>query len=65
MKKRSLLAAVPAAFMALSGMSVANADPAPPPTEQPTTKIVGGVPASETYSFMASMQSGGLTLSTL
>ncbi|WP_165966335.1 serine protease [Actinomadura sp. 7K534] len=57
MKKRSLLAAVPAAFMALSGMSVANAEPAPPPTEQPTTKIVGGVPASETYSFMASLQS--------
>ena len=55
MKKRRLLAVVPAAFVALSGTSVANADPAPP-SPPPTTNIVGGVPASETYSFMVSLQ---------
>ncbi|XRQ12183.1 S1 family peptidase [Actinomadura welshii] len=54
MKKRRLLAAVPAAFLALSGTSVAGAaEPTPPPT----TKIVGGESASETYSFMVSLQS--------
>ncbi|MFS2292879.1 MAG: serine protease [Actinomadura sp.] len=57
MRKRRLLAALPAAFLALAGTLPAHADPTPPPAEQPTTKIVGGVPASETYSFMASLQS--------
>ncbi|MFG2247411.1 S1 family peptidase [Spirillospora sp. NPDC048823] len=53
MKKRRLLVAIPAAFVALSGTSIAYADPTPPPTP----KIVGGVPASQVYSFMASLQS--------
>ncbi|MEU8799523.1 serine protease [Spirillospora sp. NPDC048819] len=53
MRKRRLLAAIPVAFVALSGTSIAYADPTPPPTPN----IVGGVPASEVYSFMASLQS--------
>jgi len=52
MRTRSLLAALPLAVLTLSGTSVANADPAPPPA----TAIVGGVPATEVYSFMASLQ---------
>ncbi|WP_067463897.1 S1 family peptidase [Actinomadura macra] len=53
MRKRRLLAAVPLAFMTLSGTSMASAEPPPP------SGIVGGVPATETYSFMASLQGSG------
>ncbi|MFD0687936.1 S1 family peptidase [Actinomadura fibrosa] len=56
MKKTSLLAAVPLAVLALAGTSAtaaASADPPPPPAPG----LVGGVPATETYSFMASLQS--------
>ncbi|WP_067825987.1 S1 family peptidase [Actinomadura kijaniata] len=53
MRKRHLLAVLPAAVVTLAGTSVANAEPTPPPSP----KIVGGVPATETYSFMASLQS--------
>jgi secreted trypsin-like serine protease len=49
MKKRLLLAAVPLAFTTVSGTSIATAAPAPPP-------IIGGGPASQVYSFMASLQ---------
>lgn len=56
MRKRSLWAVIPIAVLTLSGTSVANAEPPPPP---PTTNIVGGVPATETYTFMASLQNGG------
>ncbi|MFC6883333.1 MULTISPECIES: S1 family peptidase [Actinomadura] len=56
MNKRRLLVAVPAALpvalLTLTGTSVAQADPTPPPSP----KLVGGVPASQTYSFMASLQ---------
>ena len=55
MRTRSLLAALPLAVLTLSGTSVANADPTPPPA----TGIVGGVPATEVYSFMASLQYEG------
>ena len=57
MRKRRLLAVLPAALLAPAGTLPAHAAPTPPPAERPTTKIVGGVPASETYSFMASLQS--------
>lgn len=46
MRKRRLLAVPPAALLAPAGTLPAHAAPTPPPAEQPTTKIVGGVPAS-------------------
>ncbi|GAA4232664.1 serine protease [Actinomadura meridiana] len=57
MRKRTLWAAMPLAVLTLSGTSVAAAatEPAPPPR----TTIVGGVNATEAYSFMASLQEGG------
>ncbi|WUI01511.1 serine protease [Spirillospora sp. NBC_00431] len=57
MRKRRLLAAVPIAVLTLTGTSVANAETAPSPP--PRTNIVGGVPATETYTFMTSLQNGG------
>ncbi|MFI0366836.1 S1 family peptidase [Actinomadura sp. 1N219] len=56
MRKHILLAAVPIAVLTLSGTSVAAAAEPPPP---PRTTIVGGVPATETYTFMTSLQQGG------
>ncbi|QXJ21298.1 serine protease [Actinomadura graeca] len=53
MRTRSLLTAVPLALLTLSGTPVAGAEPSPP------AGIVGGVPATETYSFMASLQGAG------
>ncbi|MHA4814739.1 S1 family peptidase [Streptomyces aculeolatus] len=49
------LAAAVAAILSMSGAAVAAGDSGPTPP--PTTQIVGGQPASETYSFMASLQS--------
>lgn len=43
------------AVLSMSG--AATAAGGPEPTPPPTTRIVGGQPASETYSFMASLQS--------
>ncbi|MEU5878785.1 trypsin-like serine protease [Spirillospora sp. NPDC047279] len=56
MRIRTLLAgglAAPFAVLAFAGTSFAQDDPTPPPTPM----IVGGVPATETYSWMASLQS--------
>src|SRR6476469_1412931 len=57
MSNRTLWAAIPLAVLTLSGTSVAAAatEPAPPPR----TTIVGGVNATETYSFMVSLQEEG------
>ncbi|TYC17711.1 S1 family peptidase [Actinomadura syzygii] len=57
MRKRRLWAVAPIAVLTLSGTSVAAAGAEPPPP--PRANIVGGVPATETYSFMASLQEGG------
>ncbi|KAB2352550.1 trypsin-like serine protease [Actinomadura rudentiformis] len=56
MRMKTLLAsalAAPAAVVAFAGTSLAQENPTPPPTPM----IVGGVPATETYSWMASLQS--------
>ncbi|WP_433334497.1 S1 family peptidase [Spirillospora sp. CA-294931] len=55
MRLKTLLAsalAAPIAVLAFAGTSLAQEDPTPP-----STKIVGGGPATETYSWMASLQS--------
>ncbi|TDB80059.1 serine protease [Actinomadura sp. KC216] len=60
MRKRRVLTAVPLAVLTLIGTSVANANAnADTPPAPPKTNIVGGVPATETYTFMASLQNGG------
>lgn len=46
--------AAPIALLTMTGTSIAQQDPTPP-----TTNIVGGVPATQVYSFMASLQNSG------
>ena len=58
MRKRRLWAVIPIAVLTLTGTSLAAAAAEPPPPP-PRTTIVGGVPATETYSFMASLQNNG------
>lgn len=58
MRIRTLLGgalAAPIAFLTMTGTSIAQQDPTPPPT----TNIVGGQPASQLYTFMVSLQSSG------
>ncbi|WP_199487637.1 S1 family peptidase [Actinomadura spongiicola] len=58
MRKRRLLVAMPIAVLTLTGTSVANAA-AEQPSPPPRTNIVGGVPATETYTWMTSLQNNG------